>query len=129
MNFTIEKEVFLKGLGRIQGMNEAQVRRHGARLLEAVGRGLNNPPLYPPRQERPSEAFMKRLETLRHWRKTAGEQMGVGSDVILPRDLMHTLAEKNPQTAEELAQILCDVPWRREHFGEEILQALSKRKK
>ena len=116
-------------LARIQGMNEGQVRRHGARLLEAVGRGLNNPPLYPPRQERPSEAFMKRLEILRHWRKTAGEQMGVGSDVILPRDLMHALAEKDPQTAEELAQILCDVPWRREHFGEEILRVLSKRKK
>ena len=39
----------LQALGRIRGMNEQQVRRHGARLLEAVQRGLNDPPSTHPR--------------------------------------------------------------------------------
>ncbi len=35
-------------LGRVQGMNEGQLRRHGHRILEAVKRGLQAGPLYAP---------------------------------------------------------------------------------
>jgi hypothetical protein len=53
--------------------------------------------------------------------------MGVPSDVVLPRDLMLTLASKNPNGSDELNQILNEVPWRREHFGSEILEILTSR--
>lgn len=111
-------------LGRVPGMNEGQLRRHGQRLLEAVKRGLQAGPLYQPRSPRPDDAFLQRLDALRSWRKQAGLDMGVASDVVLPRDLLTELAEKNPQEPEEMQLILQDVPWRVEHFGSQILNVL-----
>jgi ribonuclease D len=116
----------LKQLRHVQGMSEGQIRRHGKRLLEAVQQGLNNPPVYPPRQTRPDDQYLARLERLRRWRKTAGQYMGVGSDIILPRDLMLKLAERGPTTIEELDLTMAEVPWRREHFGKQILAVINK---
>jgi ribonuclease D len=113
-------------LSRIHGMNEGQRRRHGARLLEAVARGLNSPPAYPPRPQRPNEAFLNRVEALRRWRRTAGQNMGVNSDIVLPRDLLVSLAEQNPKSQSELAAVMRDVPWRLEHFGTQILMVLGR---
>jgi ribonuclease D len=113
-------------LSRIHGMSEGQRRRHGARLLEAVARGLNSPPIYPPRQPRPNEAFLNRMEALRRWRRVAGQNMGVNSDIVLPRDLLVILAEQNPQNQSELAVVMRDVPWRLEHFGPQILKVLGR---
>lgn len=114
----------LDQLSRVRGMNNGQIRRHGYRILEAVQRGLNGTPLTPPRQPRPSEALLKRIEALRRWRKAAGETMNVNSDVVLPRDLLFSLAEKNPHSSDELAAAMQDVPWRLEHFGDQILEVL-----
>ena len=83
----------LNELSQVHGMNKRQVDRHGMALVAAVRRGLQGKPALPPRQPRPDEQFMERLEILRHWRKSAAEKMGVMSDVVLPRDLMYALAE------------------------------------
>jgi ribonuclease D len=114
----------LTELSRIQGMNDGQLHRHGARILEAVERGQNSVPIYPPRNQKPAEAYLERLEALRKWRKRVGEQMGVNSDIILPRELMLALAERDPRTAEELAEVLAAAPWRRERYGEQILEVI-----
>jgi len=114
----------LAELSRIQGMNDGQLHRHGARILEAVERGQNSVPIYPPRNQKPAEAYLERLEALRKWRKRVGEQMGVNSDIILPRELMLALAERDPRTAEELAEVLAAAPWRRERYGEQILEVI-----
>lgn len=111
-------------LGRVQGMNEGQLRRHGHRILDAVKRGLQAGPLYAPRSPRPDDAYLQRLDALRSWRKQAGLDMGVASDVVLPRDLLTELAEQNPRGLDELQVILQDVPWRLEHFGGQILDVL-----
>lgn len=111
-------------LRRLPGMSPVQIRRHGHHLLRAVSRGLSAAPLYPPRSPRPDERYLARLESLRNWRKVKARQMEVTSDVILPRELMFTLAEQGPRTPAELAQTLNDSPWRLEHFGAEILDAL-----
>jgi hypothetical protein len=50
--------------------------------------------------------------------------MKVQSDVVLPRDLMVALVERNPKTPDEVAEILQPVPWRFEKFGEEIFYLL-----
>ncbi|MBN1146350.1 MAG: ribonuclease D [Anaerolineales bacterium] len=114
----------LDELGRLVGMRPKQVRRHGERLLRAVQRGLQAAPIYPPRSPRPDNGFLMRLEALRDWRKQAARRMGVPSDVVLPRDLMLELVERNPGNSLELAQALADVPWRLQHFGDEIIEAL-----
>lgn len=115
----------LKELGRLPGMTKGQIDRHGAELIRAVRRGLTAEPIYPPRTPRPDEQFLERLEVLRRWRKSTAQEMGVKSDVILPRDLLFELAEKNPQKPEELTGILKDVPWRLKHFGDQIIAELS----
>lgn len=114
-------------LSQLPGMTPGQVRRHGAQLLQAVQRGLHAEPLYPRRSRRPDERFTERLDLLRRWRKEVAAQMGVPSDVVLPRDLLHSLAEKNPNQPEALAKVLEGAPWRLEHFGEQILRVLARR--
>ena len=100
------------------------VRRYGERLIEAVRHGLAAPPEYAERNGRPSEAYLDRLDALRRWRKQKARALGVESDVVLPRESMHRLAEEAPASLEELAACVPDIPWRVQHFGEEMVQVL-----
>jgi ribonuclease D len=122
-----ESPASLEQLGRIKGMSAGQVRRHGRSLLKAVRRGMGSKPLYPPRQPRPDEGYMARLEALRDWRKYTARRMGVKSDVVLPRDLLERLAAQNPCDPGTLARALHDVPWRLERFGDQILAVLKEK--
>lgn len=114
----------LKGL---PGMTQWQIRRHGRAIIEAVQRGLQAKPVYPPRTHRPDESYLWRLEALKKWRKVTARKLEVESDVVLPRDLLSEVAERNPRTQQELATAMQDVPWRLEHFGGQILEVLTKR--
>ena len=118
----------LDGLREIPGMSPRQIQRHGQHLLQALQRGQQAAPIYPPRHPRPDERLLVRLDLLRRWRKETGEELHMASDIILPRDLLYSLAENNPTTPEALAEQMQDVPWRLEHFGEQILQVLARRK-
>jgi hypothetical protein len=46
--------------------------------------------------------------------------------VVLPRDMLTELAMRNPRSTQELAETMQTVPWRLEHFGSQILEALHK---
>lgn len=116
----------LRELAKLPGMSRGQIERHGRSLLAAIQRGLRRDPIYPPRSPRPSDAYMDRLEAMRRWRKSTAQKMGVKSDVIMPRDLLNSIAERNPSNIHELGEILHEVPWRLNHFGSQILQVLSR---
>ena len=118
----------LEGFEGIPGMTPGQIERHGKALLSAVQRGLQGAPIKPPRSPRPSEAFLERLEALRNWRKTTAQELGMKSDIVLPRDLLIRLAEQNPRDPQALQEILSEVPWRMEHFGGLILGVLRESK-
>lgn len=113
-------------LARIPGMSALQMKRHGRQLLKAIERGLNAPPRFPPKYERPEDDYLIRLEVLKDWRKATARKMGVNSDVVLPRDLLYEIAEKNPRSPKRLGEILREVPWRLENFGEQILYLMHK---
>ena len=51
--------------------------------------------------------------------------MGVESDVVLPKDLLYEFAESNPQTYDQVSEIMASVPWRLEKFGKQILELLN----
>ena len=51
--------------------------------------------------------------------------MHVKSDVVLPRDVLNAITAHDPAGMSELAEIMKQVPWRLEHFGEQILDTLS----
>lgn len=112
-------------LGQIATLHPRIIQRHGEALLRAVRRGSSAGPIFPPRLPRPNDQYLARLEALRLWRKTTAQQMGVGSDVVMPRDLLYILAGENPRSREELANILNQAPWRLERFGDDLLKLLA----
>jgi ribonuclease D len=103
------------------GLSMRQMEMWSGPLLQAVARGLQSPLVHwtPPR--RPDDAYVKRVEKLKAWRKKAAAAMDVESDVILPRPFMLALAEKGSQ---EVRSIMAASPWRLEHFGDQILDVL-----
>ncbi|MBE3118294.1 MAG: ribonuclease D [Candidatus Atribacteria bacterium] len=107
------------------GLTARQNHIYGNEILQAVGRGKLTPMISRPRTLRPNQAFLDRLNFLSEWRKTAGLKIGVESDIILPKNWMHLIAERNPKKLNDLAALMPHAPWRLEQFGEEILKVLA----
>lgn len=103
------------------GLSTKQADYWGKAVLEAVRRGAENPPVKREPPQRPDEAYLKRLDKLKIWRKKAAEQMDVESDVVLPKSLLTALAERG---AEDLNLIMKNSPWRMERFGSQIAKVL-----
>jgi ribonuclease D len=114
-------------LRRLPGMTPPQIRRHGRAILAAVQRGLDRPPLYPPKPVRPDERYLLRLDALRTWRKQMASSMGVESDVVLPKDLMQMLAEQDPRRPDAVREVLASTPYRLSRFGLQLEKLLTKR--
>lgn len=106
------------------GLSDRQIDRFGKIVLDAVRKGQQAPLVKPTRMERPPEAMLNRLQRLKNWRKRAAKEMGVESDVILPKPYLHALAEQHPRTLESVREILAPIPWRMEKFGAEIAKAI-----
>jgi ribonuclease D len=112
-------------LQQIEGMSPGQIRRHGRALLQAVQAGSRAEPIQRPKRGSYDEDLVDRLETLRNWRKLAGRKMEVESDVILPRDVMESIARQNPKDSGSLKEIMVDLPWRLDRYGNDILSTLN----
>jgi ribonuclease D len=106
------------------GLSERQIHRLGRGLLDAIQRGQTAPLVRSAVVERPSEAMLNRLQRLKTWRRETAAQMGVESDVILSKYSLQAIAEKNPRTEAELAEIMQESPWRFKQYGPDILKAL-----
>jgi len=126
LEIAVQSPRSLDELKLVKGLSPRQLNRHADGLLQAVGRGLSGKPLYRPSNHRPEEHMLNRLEHLRNWRKQAGKELGVESDVILPRDTMEQLAQAGPGSLANLEILMKDLPWRLEHFGPDILKQLNK---
>lgn len=114
----------MEELYNLQNLHSRQIQRHGAQLLKAVARGSEAAPVRRHHTPRPDDAIMARLEALRTWRRETGKQLGVESDIILPRDAMFSLAEANPHSMDDIRAVMDDLPYRAEQFGDKILHAL-----
>lgn len=106
------------------GMTEKQLQRCGKTMLEAIQRGIKAPLVTPTHTPRLPNSVINRLQRLKTWRKDKAKELGMESDVVLPRPYLHAIAEKNPRSYEALASIMEEAPWRLEHFGPEILKLL-----
>ena len=115
----------MEDLRRMPELTPGLVRRYGRALLQAVERGLQASPRPAPPRARPDEAYLARVEALRRWRQAKARTMGVPSDVVLPRTVLEAIAARNPQNEDELAEVMAETPWRRAHFGAEILSVLA----
>jgi ribonuclease D len=106
------------------GMTVRQSHLFGNEIIAAVKRGLKAAPIKRSDQPRPDQAFLNRMEVLRTWRKTTALNLGVESDIVLPRAFMLSIAETNPKNIQTLAELMPHSPWRLEHFGLKILNSL-----
>jgi ribonuclease D len=102
-------------------LTSRQIQSWGALILAAVKRGIQKPLVKRRPPERPSNAYVRRLDRLKNWRKKTAAEMDVESDVVLPRSLLISLAEHSPREVEKVLE--CS-PWRLEHFGRQIARAL-----
>lgn len=112
-------------LNQIFGLTPKLTDRYGEGILDAVAQAIVGPPAYRPLAHRPSEAVLNRLENLRNWRKLTAREMGVESDIVLPRDVLESIADRNPLDLPELEEIMRFLPWRFERFGHDILKAIN----
>lgn len=114
-----------KQLLQMDLVGKSAVKRHAEGLVKAIQAGLASDPVYPPQRERIDNSFLAREKALRDWRKQTALKMNVNSAVILPRELLYAVVSANPTTRQELAEILENVPWRLERFGDDILSVLT----
>lgn len=121
MQIAEELPLTWEALADIPSLSSRQRDRHANGLLAAIKHGLLTSPLPRPVNHRPSEAVLERLETLRDWRKETARKLEVESDVVLPRDVMELIANKAPATRNGLCDLMQEVPWRFEHYGDQIL--------
>lgn len=106
------------------GLSEKQIHLWGEAVLGAIRDGVSAPLVERKQPEVKNDAFLRRLEKLKVWRKNVGQEMGVESDVILPKVYLSVLAENPPNTADELAHLLKGTPSRVEKYGPQILKLL-----
>ncbi len=109
------------------GLSEKQIGLWGDGVLAAIHRGISAPLVERRQVEVKNDAFLRRLEKLKVWRKAAGQEMGVESDIILPKPYLSALAENPPKNGEELALLMRGTPSRVEKFGPQILKVLGVR--
>lgn len=111
-----EKDVDLAGLG----LSPKQIRLWGSEILEALKRGVVAPIVERESPKRPSDKTLKRLEKLKNWRKNVAQELGVESDIVLPKVYLNTLAEHPPKSLQELESIMHDSPTRFRKYGEQL---------
>jgi ribonuclease D len=114
----------LEELRAIPGMTSRKVERYGEGLLKAMQVGLQTAPVYRQPNHRPDGDYLQRIELLRAWRKKAGQALGVESDVILPRDVMETIAQAAPHDLSELTPLMKDLPYRLSTYADQILKII-----
>jgi ribonuclease D len=111
------------------GLTTRQLNIYADEILKAVRRGKQTPMVSRPRIQRPNQAYLDRLNLLSEWRKSAGQKIGVESDIILPKNWMHQIAEQYPKNLHDLGALMPNSPWRLDRYGEEILKVLTRKYK
>ena len=110
----------------VSKLSHRLIKRYGNSILQVVEGSIGGKPV--PRivnnRRHYDDQYVFRIEALRHWRKQKGRSMGVASDVVLPRDILETIAQEDPQHLDVLAQIMQDTPWRFEHYGQQLMQVI-----
>jgi ribonuclease D len=106
------------------GLSEKQIHLWGDGVLAAIRQGVTAPLVVRKHVETRDDAFLRRLEKLKVWRKKIGLEMGVESDVILPKPYVTVIAEKPPKNLDELACLMKETPTRVEKYGAQILKVL-----
>ncbi|MEO8393932.1 MAG: HRDC domain-containing protein, partial [Chloroflexota bacterium] len=112
-------------LSQVEGMSPTQMRRYGRVMLDAVSAGIRAKTPTPPPPDPPADPFVvERYTALREWRKARALERGVESDVIISKDALWTLAERAPDSLDDMDEVRGLGPWRLGAYGAEILEVI-----
>jgi ribonuclease D len=125
LDLSISDVSTLEDISKVKGMSPGVLQRHGSNLLEAVQRGKDSKPIPKPRRTRLPVDYLQRIDRLKKWRKSAASEMKVESDVVLPRELMESIAYHHPGTTGDLSALMKDFPYRYRKYGQKILEILN----
>jgi ribonuclease D len=115
----------IEDLEKAEGMSAKLFRRFGEGLFASIKRGQAAPPIPRPHRPKMDKEYLDRIEKLKQWRKNTGKEHKVESDVILPKDLMESLAYHHPHGQNEMDLFMREFPYRRTRFGRQILEQLN----
>lgn len=112
-------------LRTVRGMSAGQIRRYGAQILAAVGRGRRSQLPEPPSYRPPPQDVTDLYTALHNWRKERAVQRGVESDVIISKQALWSLAQKAPVSFDQMENIPGLGPWRLQAYGAELLHVIA----
>jgi ribonuclease D len=115
----------IEDLEKVDGMSAKLLHRFGEGLFKAVKKGQEAPPIPRPPRLKMDKEYLDRMEKLKQWRKIKGKEFKVESDVILPKDLMESLAYHNPGNPSEIDYLMREFPYRLSKFGRQIFEQLN----
>lgn len=119
---------YMEELSLLPSLNPGIIRRYGKQLMQAIKDWRENPvPVKPRKNHRLSDRELKMREKLGEWRKEVGEKEGVPSNAILSRDLVELIAHYDPQSDEELADVMRDYPHHYEEYGPQIFELIKRK--
>jgi ribonuclease D len=103
---------------------------YAQQVLDAVTRGLSMPtPLSRPTPLPSDPVVVERYTALREWRRSKANEREVDVDVIVSKDTLWALAERNPAALEAMTDIPGLGVWRLAMYGEEMLDVMRKFRK
>ncbi len=111
-------------LANLRLLSPLQSKRYASGLLQAIQTGLHTSPPPKMHNHRPDESVLARIDLLKEWRKTTARNLGVESDIVLPRDMLEKIAFRPPVSRQELATLMDEFPWRMSRFGDQIFTLL-----
>lgn len=107
-------------LNSINGLSPKLIQKYGEQILQAITIGFNQVSTNRKERIRPNPLFLQKYDALKNWRKVKGIELSVESDIVLPKEHMEQIAQKNNCTLSDIQEIMQNIPYRFQKFGKEI---------
>lgn len=118
---------YFQELTLLPSLSPGQTRRFGPEIMRTVEKWRKSPPSVETRRwKRISQAELRRRDQLLEWRKETGALLGLPSNIVLPKELVHTIASVPPADLEALREQMASSPTRYSRFGQEIYELIKR---
>lgn len=119
---------YLEELSLLPSFPPSMIRRYGKQLMQVVKDWRENPESVTPRKNhRLNDREVKLREKLGEWRKEISEKEAIPSNAVISRDLLELIAHQDPQSTEEMAEVMRDYPHHYQQYGQQIFDLIKRK--
>lgn len=111
-------------LRNINGLTPKLIQKYGQQILNAIKIGTSKVSSCRKEKNKPNPIYLQKYDTLKNWRKKKGIELSVESDVVLPKEHMEELAHTKNCNLSDIQEIMHDIPYRFNKFGDEIFSVI-----